>query len=137
MLRFLAIVTIVAVVSADSSEEIGTKKKWHHGGYKPYYGGYNGYKPYYGGYNGYNSYQYPSAYYGGNNQQPLLNLLGPLLAGGLGGLAGNAIAGAGQQAAVPQTGITTGVIGPNGQIIPSTGTTGTTGTTGSLPIRQE
>merc|ERR1711983_691851 len=110
MLRFLAIVTIVAVVSADSSEEIGSKKKWHHGGYKPYYGGYNGY----------NSYQYPCAYYGGNNQQPLLNLLGPLLAGGLGGLAGNAIAGAGQQAAVPQTGITTGVIGPNGQIIPST-----------------
>merc|ERR1712133_203583 len=127
MLRFLTIVTIVSVVFA---EKIDTKH--YHGGYKPYYGGYNAYNPYY--YGGYNAYPYGgyNPYLGGNNQaSPLLGLLGPLLAGGLGGavggLATNAISG--QQPAVPQTGTTTGIIGPNGQLIPPPGTTGTTGTT--------
>merc|ERR1712112_186198 len=85
MLRFLAIVTIIAVVSAGSSES------------------YSGYP--YGGYN---------PYYGGNTQtNPLLGLLGPLLAGGLGGAVG-------------------GLAGP--AVLPTTAVTGNTGT---LPIRTE
>ena len=116
MLRFLTIVTIIAVVSADSSESIGTKK--HHHGHGGNYGGYNGYNGYsnpyyYGGYNGY-PYGGYNPYYGGNTQtNPLLGLLGPLLAGGLGGAVG-------------------GLAGP--AVLPTTAVTGNTGT---LPIRTE
>ena len=113
MLRFLAIVTIIAVVSAGSSESIGAKK--HHHGHGGNYDGYNGYSNpyYYGGYNGY-PYGGYNPYYGGNSQtNPLLGLLGPLLAGGLGGAVG-------------------GLAGP--AVLPTTAVTGNTGT---LPIRTE
>merc|ERR1712227_151954 len=86
MLRFLTIVAIIAVVSADISTTETIVTKHHHGhggsnsGYN--YGGYNSYP--YGGYNsGYNSYPYGgynSGYntypYAGYQANPLLGLLG-------------------------------------------------------------